>query len=202
MAKGRQPGRTIRRRVRTIGQVHWGPPRRTVAFGGTEPPAGFAGRQEQTRGDPGTQSHGTRSAESAGLPKPSEVCHEARQLHRGSTDRCCRRAPDRHDPRRGAGGGGVRSHLAALALRAGALLHAPGAGRPAPGAEAGSRTLTPSRAADFKSAASAIPPLRPCRSVPRRAGAGPPSRRPGSRQVGTGGAAKPGSTDEPRLTER
>ena len=34
------------------------------------------------------------------------------------------------------------------------------------GAEAGSRTLTPLRAAEFKSAASAIPPLRPSQSSP------------------------------------
>ena len=31
-----------------------------------------AGRQRQTQGDLGTQSHGTRATESAGLPKPSE----------------------------------------------------------------------------------------------------------------------------------
>ena len=35
------------------------------------------------------------------------------------------------------------------------------------GAGAGTRTLTPLRAADFKSAASAIPPLRPGRSLAR-----------------------------------
>jgi hypothetical protein len=32
--------------------------------------ASDAGRQRQTQGDLGTQSHGTRFAESAGLPKP------------------------------------------------------------------------------------------------------------------------------------
>ena len=33
--------------------------------------ASGAGRQRQTQGDLGTQSHGTRTTESAGLPKPT-----------------------------------------------------------------------------------------------------------------------------------
>ena len=49
-----------------------------------------------------------------------------------------------------------------------------------PGAEAGTRTLTPLRAADFKSAASAIPPLRP---VPNRNARRSPGGRLWSRVV-------------------
>jgi hypothetical protein len=43
---------------------------RTVIVRMNHAQASGAGRQRQTQGDLGTQSHGTRSAESAGLPKP------------------------------------------------------------------------------------------------------------------------------------
>ena len=39
-----------------------------MPIGGISRPSQEAGRQRQTRGDPGTQSHGTRAGELAGLP--------------------------------------------------------------------------------------------------------------------------------------
>jgi len=55
--------------------------------------ASEAGRQRQTQGDLGTQSHGTRGTESAGLPKPErEVRCAAERL---------RRVVPRHRRRRG-----------------------------------------------------------------------------------------------------
>ncbi len=60
----------------------WTSPGRMVTVRTERAPSSDAGRQRQTQGDLGTQSHGTRFAESAGLPKPRRVrC--AADRHRG-----------------------------------------------------------------------------------------------------------------------
>ena len=90
MTVGRWQAATARPGPVTLGRLCGGPrsgrrPRRAgrmVTVRTNRAQASDAGRQRQTQGDLGTQSHGTRSAESAGLPKPRRVrC--AADRHRG-----------------------------------------------------------------------------------------------------------------------
>ena len=111
----------------------------TVPTDGKSRPSQEAGRQRQTRGDPGTQSHGTRESELAGLPKSGGWCASRPPAPRRAHARLCRRG-DRHRRHRVG-----TSHLARRRHR------------PAPPTDAPSPRRAPSRPTTAPDGASARP---------------------------------------------